>query len=760
LNEQTPSTPQHAMHPNDLVRPMQERDDDEINLRELFDLLWSGKILIAAVTLFVFVLGIAYALIATPVYQADGVIQVEQEKNSMSAALSDLTSLIGAAPAETQAEIAIIKSRLVLGEVAKNLRLAIVAEPNYFPVIGRAIARRRADLDQPAQAWLGLDRFAWGGERIVVTTFNVPDALLDSPFKLVATASGFDLLDQDGQKVLAGEVGEQASAATPYGLVSLFVQDLSARTGTEMMLTRVSPQKLFATLQEALQVSEQGKDSGIVNVVYESTDPVLVARTINEIQTVYLRQNVERKSEEAEQSIQFLNKQLPDVKAKVEEAQAKLNAFQLSRGSADVQMETELVLQQAVALDTQQLSLQQQRELALQRFTPSHPTVLALDEQIRSVADASNKLKSQVEKLPETQQEIFSLHRDLEVNTGLYTAMLNSLQELQVTKAGTVGNVRIIDSALQPREATKPKKALILAISLILGGGLGAGLLMFRRMMLRGVDRPEDVERALGLPTYASIPYSRRQQSLIAEVRRGSLQNGILASLDGADLAVEAFRSLRTSLSFALLESPNNIVMLTGPLPALGKSFVAINLGAVLALAGKRVVVVDADLRRGRLHSYTGHGSGPGVSDYVVKPDLTLDEVARETPVSGLYLVSRGATPPNPAEVLLHDRFAEMMRELSARFDHVIVDTAPVLPVADASIVGQLAGCTLIVLKAAEHPIRTIEETVRRLRQSGVAVKGVLFNQVGAKLGSYGYGYYGYAYGYGYSSYGYKSEKS
>ena len=732
-----------------------ERDEDEIDLRELLDVLRSGLGLILAIAAAVTAAGLLYALTEPPSYTAEGLVQVEKEKGSLSASLNELSSLIGAAPAETEAELALIKSRMVLGKVAETLKLPIVAEPDYFPVIGEAIARARADLAEPAPAVLGLQSFAWGGERITVSALELPDALLDVGLTLVAGADGaFTVLDEDGETMLTGRAGQAAEAQVPaYGAVRIFVQELRARPGTEFQVLRLSPQSLFASMGERLAVSEQGKESGIIQISYQDQRPARAAAVVNEIQNVYLLQNVERRSEEAEQSLEFLRAQLPQVKAKVDEAQAHLNSYQMQQGTADVQKETELVLDQAVQLETARLTLDQERQGALQRFTAQHPVVLALDEQLRGIETELSKLKGQVERLPEKQQEIFGLMRDLQVNSELYVALLNSMQELQVAKAGTVGDVRIVDPALVPREPSKPNKKLIVLASVMLGLFAGVAAVFLRRALLRGVDRPEDVERALGLATYASIPYSPQQKKLDERARRGAATGAaILASVDGADTAVEALRSLRTSLHFALLEARNNVIMLTSPIPGVGKSFVSVNLAALLAQAGKKAVVVDADLRRGLIHKPLGVAASPGVSDFVAG-DLSLDQVLRSTPVDGMNFVPKGATPPNPGEVLLHERFKQLVSELSARFDYVFIDTPPVLPVADAATVGQLCGSTLLVLKAAEHPMRSIEETYRRLRNAGVDVRGVIFNQVGHKAGSYGYGHYGYTYGYGGYSY-------
>jgi tyrosine-protein kinase Etk/Wzc len=411
----------------------------------------------------------------------------------------------------------------------------------------------------------------------------------------------------------------------------------------------------------------------------------------------------------------------------------------------DVTKETELVLQQSVDLETARLQLVQQRQQALQRFTPEHPAIKAIDSQIRGIEQEQADIKKRSTSLPETQQEVLSLMRDLEVNTQIYTTLLNSTQELQVTKAGTVGNVRIIDYPLVPDKRAKPKAVLVLAISFVLGVFLGVAYLFVRKVLFHGVDRPDEIEQAFGLATYAAIPFAAAQRRMAKGLRKGDTgRHHILAMVDPADVSIEALRSFRTSLQFALMEAPNNIVMITGPTPDLGKSFVSINLGAVLAASGKKVVIIDADLRRGHLHKYIGARAAPGLSDYIAG-NADISAVVRNTPVAGLGIVVNGTTPPNPAELLMNDRFGQLLKTLSKMHDLVIIDTPPILPVTDAGIVGRHAGSVFMILKEGEHPLRMIEESIRRLRQAGVILRGAIFNQVGARGGGYG-GYYGYSY--------------
>ena len=751
----------HAAPTGSSVAPVGSSDtDDEIDLRELVGVLLAGRLTLIASVLIAVVLALAYCFVATPIFDADALVQVELEENSLDSALGDMAEMLSSTTPVT-AEIEIVKSRMVVGKVVDQLTLDIRAEPKYFPLIGNALARRfKPNEDQPlADPFLGLEDFAWGGESIEIGSVQVPNDLLDRPLVLYYLGQErYELFDGDGERLLSGQVGTLSLGApsTSGEGVRMFVTDIVARPQTRFEVTKYRRLDIVNSLSGRLSVTEKGKDSGILLVQLEGADRQRITDTVNALVTVYQRQNVERKSAEAAQTLTFLETELPRLRKQLDASESALNQYRLEEGSADLTKETELVLQQVVELETTRVGLEQQREQALQRFTPQHPSVQAIDGQLAQIRGEQKALEDRIKQLPETQQALLRLKRDVDVNTTLYTALLNNSQELQLAKAGTVGNVRIIDYAEPASDPSKPKKSLILAVSIVLGGFIGMVLIFIRRALHSGVEDPMEVERMLGLPTYASIPFADEQMKIQRLVSKGRAQGQILAHIQPNNVAVEALRSLRTALHFALLEAENNIIMLTGPSPGLGKSFVSINLGAVLAGAGQRVMVLDADMRRGHLHEYVASGRAPGLSDYIAG-DASLADVTRDTVVENLKFISTGTTPPNPAELLLSESFSELLKKLSAEYDHVLVDTPPVLAVTDAAVIGRQAGCSLLVLKAGEHPMRMVEECVRRLQNSGVALKGTLFNQMGRQGGKYGYGY---GYGYGYAYYEYYSTKN
>jgi tyrosine-protein kinase Etk/Wzc len=733
-------------------------NDDDIDLGGLITTILDGKYIIAFVSLFFLLAGVAKALLDTPIYKADGMLQIEEKANTVNALESVAPLLESKMPALTEMEI--IKSRKVLGQAVKNLNLEIIAKPIYFPIIGEAFARRfqkQAVDSQVAAALFGKDQYAWGGEAIQVDTFSIPDTWIGKEFTLQAGTQGhFTLLD-NGQALLEGEVGKPIikPLSDGQGTLTLFVALLKARPNTLFTVIRRSLSSGINELTDSFSVVEKGKNTGILSFTMESASPTLAAQTLNEVANIYVKQNVEQKSKEAQSTLEFLDKQLPILKDQLEASTNALNEFRINKGSIDLDIETQSVLAGVVEIKTQITLLQQKRDELRGRFTESHPTIIAIDKQIARLQMQMNANDRKIEALPEIQQVILRLSRDVKVSTELYTTLLNSAQTLRVAKAGTVGNARVIDEAVLPTDPIKPKKPLIVGISLILGLVVGVAIVFVRKALHQGIEDPDQIEKHLNIPVYATISHSNGQVKLSEKLKKlGKNPNNevcILALENKEDLAIESLRSLRTTLHFAFLGAQNNIIMITGPSPGVGKSFVCINLATVLADAGKKILLIDGDLRNGFINRSLGVSREDGISELITQA-TTLDKAIHTITDANIDFIPTGVIPPNPSELLLHERFGTLLAELSKNYDHIIIDSPPILAVTDACIIGRLASATLMVVKAGQHPMRELEQSTKRLIQAGVHIKGVVFNDLPFSSSRYGYGYgYGkYVYRYHY----------
>lgn len=725
-----------------------DEGDAEISLGEILATLLEYKWLIVAVTFSTFLLGAAYLYIAIPIYKADALLQWDEKMvgGGGLAALKDISSMMGDNSA-TAAQVEILNSRMILGRVVDKLKLDIQAAPKYFPVIGKAIARRYdgSDLAEPI---MGLSKYAWGGEQIKVETLEVPQALIDEALTLVAEKGGtYQVFDKDKNKLLEGQVGQPAATRQ----IKLFVSQLRARNGTQFKLVKLQQQDGIDNLQGTggYTVKERGKQTGIIEVTLKHTDATLLPAILDEIINGYVRQNVEHHSAEAEKTLKFLDTQLPTLKSQMDNADAAFKAYRQSQGSADLAMETQGVLTSIVDLDKQTIMLQQQRDELRQQFTTEHPRIQSMDSQIARLKDKRAQLEGNVARLPATQQTALRLQRDLEVATKLYTDLLNSAQTLRISKAGTIGEARIIDAAQVDTKPVSPKGGLILAVSLILGMLLSVTVIWVIRSLRVMVEDPDKIEKQIGLPVYATIPHSKTEVTLAHDIKAGKRKGELLAIDHPEDDAVESLRSLRTTIHFALLDADKGSLLITGPSPGIGKSFISKNLGAVLAQSGKRVAIIDADLRKGHIHREFGLQREIGVSEFV-SGTASLSEIVKPTSVQGLSIITTGQRPPNPSELLMHAHFAELLGQLGDLFDILIVDAPPILAVSDAAIIGRHTGATLMVARAGMHPIREIEQAVKRLNQAGVQVKGFVFNDMDTVRQRYRYGYHGYVYSYSY----------
>lgn len=730
-------------------------DDDEIDLVEYWDILLDSRWLIAAVTALAIVIGGAYAFLARPVYESNLLIQVEDSGGSSKSFLSEASSLFDV-KTPAPAEIEIIRSRAVIGQAVDATLLYIDASPRYLPVVGNWLARRAKALSDPG--FLGFEGFVTGREKISVTAFNVPQPLEGSRFRLTARGAGqYAVSHPDLAENLTGNVGTPMVRSTPLGTVSLLVSALDGKPGAEFNLTRRSRLTAIEQLQSNLNLTEKGRQSGVIDAKLQNPDPRKLRLILNEIGAQYVRQNIERKAAEAQKMLGFLDLQMPQFKKQLEQAEEAYTQYRNKLGTVALDEEGKIILARTVELQTKRLEAQQKRLELVTRFTALHPAVKTLDEQIGVWNRELASLDARVHTMPAVQQDALRLERDVKVNNEAYQGLRNNALQLQLVREGKVGNVRLIDDATVAEVPVKPKRDLVLAIAAALGLAAGVTLALARNAFFRGIRNSQEIEAHTGLSVYSTIPLSAEQQQLARKATNKQPGLHLLAALFPNDIAVESLRSLRTALQFAMLEAPNNRVLVTGATSGVGKSFVSANFAAILASAGKRVLLVDADLRKGHLNYYFGAERERGLSE-VVAGSLKGSEAIRRDVLPNLDLLTTGVLPPNPAELMMSAAFALVLDDLSARYDLVIMDTPPVLVAADTLGMAAQAGTLLLVARADQTQMGELHESAKRLAHAGKTVSGVLFNAI--DLSRRHYGSYGYKYGgYKYRQYSYQSQK-
>ncbi|MCL1067031.1 polysaccharide biosynthesis tyrosine autokinase [Shewanella olleyana] len=706
------------------------QENDEIDLGKLLHILLSAKWTIACITFLFSVIGVAYALLATPIYKADALLQVEQKQSGMSALVGEMGDMFSSESSATT-EIEIIKSRMILGETVNKLNLDIVVEPNYFPVVGKGIARLTSNQHS-----------------IDIARFEIAISHEDTTFTLEVTdAEGqYNLIDEVGDTILSGKVDELSE----NGDFKLFVRSLSAHEGDEFTLSLQNKLRAIQDIKSNLGISERGKQSGILELSYTGERRSKIEAVLNDISQNYFLQNIARNSAEAEKSLAFLNEHLPGIKGELSVAEDTLNGFRQKNESIDLGLEAQSILKVMVELEAQMNELTFKETEISQRFTKEHPAYISLLDKRTTLEGERDRLNRQIQKLPKTQREVLRMTRDVEVNQQIYIQLLNKVQELNILKAGTVGNVRILDNAQSALLPIKPKKPLIVVLATMLGAMIAIAGVLIQAAFNRGVKSPDEIE-ALGLAVYATVPKSEVQnkRDLIfgksKKRSRTGLEENLLAYSNPEDLSIEALRGLRTSLHFAMMEAKNNIISISGPSPGIGKSFVSANLATIIAQSGQKVLVVDADMRKGYMQRHFGLVYENGLSEYL-SGKLALEQVIDKNVIENLDVLTRGIVPPNPAELLMHERFTEFMDWANKNYDFIVIDTPPVLAVTDASIIARQSGTTLMVVKYDQNAAKEIDVANSRFEQSGIKVAGTILNMVEQSGSSYNYGYYNYSY--------------
>lgn len=731
------------------LQPTAVAHADDVDLKTLLGTLAEHKWAILGGTLLFLAASVGYVLLAEPRYEATAAVQVESRPPPLLSGNTDDQALQLPAPgdAATATEIQLLTSRRVLGEAAAGLGLDVQVQPVRVPILGGLVARANERMHPGAlgKPWLGLSSFGWGGEQLHLGRLQVPHELLDRPLRLTALGGGrYALRDPDGAPLGEGRVGSDFVAKDG---VRLRVDTLVANRGTRFDLTRINPVTVANTLKRDIEVAEQGRSSGIIGLTYRNRDPLLAQQVLDRITRAYVSQNVARNSAEADKRLQLVNAKLPDVKKQLAEAQDALNRFQSRTGTLDVGVQNQSLLNQTLALDNNIQQLQVQLADVASKFTPAHPMYAALASQIARFRGEKAALQGRIQQLPDAQQGLYALTRDVDVTNRTYASLLDQQQLLSIARESEIGTARLIDAAdVDYDTPVWPKPIPVIAGGTALGALLMACLVLMRQSFKRGVEDPMDIE-LLGLPVYASIPYSEKSRQIAAMPGRGRRdgRDRLLALRAPGDLAMEALRALRTSLHFAKLEMRNNVLMIAAPSPGVGKTFVCANLAVTIAQAGQRVLLIDADMRRGTLHRALGVRADGGLSD-LISGRIPFEEALRKvSSAENLSFISRGIAPPNPSELLMHPRFAQLLQEASRMFDIVVIDTPPVLAVTDAAVIGHHAGASLMVVRWGMNQQREIQLAKQRLEQSGVQVRGAIFNAVQNRgAGQYAYSYYGY----------------
>ncbi|MGF6288634.1 tyrosine-protein kinase Etk/Wzc [Paraburkholderia youngii] len=749
-------------YPQNSLYPAVDTERRQLSASGMLTLMRDHIWEIVVTTVVVLTLAVAYLLITTPIYSADVIVRVDPpEPNALGLALQNQDLLPPPTPSSVT-EMAVMESRSVLQPVIDQFRFDISVKPHKLPVLGD-IAEKFATPGQPSAPWLGLKSYAWGGERVQIAALDVPRELEEEKLTLTALDNGgFELHGPSGELLASGTVGMPVK----QNGVSMLVKELAARPGTKFEVIRWNDLDAIKRFESLIKIGDKVKDSGLLQIQYRDKSPDKAAAVANALGQQYLASAVASRQSNDTQTLAFINGELPRLLADLRKAEEALKSFRSNSQSMQPTNEAQAYLQGGLDLDKQIATLQLQRTQMLERYTPQSRWVQNIDEQLAQLKEAKAKFSDHFNGMPASERESVDLIRAQKVAETVYLGMVQKAEQLQVRRASTTGGAHILDPAMRPHMPVMPQPVLVLGGGLVLGILSGVVLVFMRRHVMIGVTDPRYVERQMSVPVFGEILFSHQQVLLDRDATAGrkslppatgrahpplqkslheiqldtGIPNRILAARFPHDASVEALRSVRTAVTRDLAHARNNIVMVIGPTPSAGKSFVAANLAILHAEVGQRVVLIDADMRRGHLASLFNESNRGGLSE-VLAERLPLRNALRSTRIEGLTFLSCGARPENPAALLMKPRLKDVLERLSSQFDLVIIDTPPFLAVTDASIVANEAGASLLVLRSGMQSEEEIADTIRKVERAEGRIAGAVFNGIPLRRSTKNYGY-------------------
>ncbi|HBK4773423.1 TPA: polysaccharide biosynthesis tyrosine autokinase [Providencia rettgeri] len=679
---------------------------DEIDLLALFKVLKSNTIKIGFFTVIFAAIAIAYSLLATPIYQANATLQYDKlGQVSLLDQMSDVMPF-GNSNNQVDSEIEVIKSRMVLGKTVADLNLDTQAAPEGF-----------------------VSKLLGEVAPVHISLFQLPENLIGQPLTLTYLGDNNYSLNVDGQ-VLQGKVGE----VLKQGEINLLISSFAAETGEEFSLIKNARYSTIEDLRNTLTIAEVGKGTGIISLAIKGADQVENVNILNSVIQNYVDQNTERKKEVTNNTLVFLDGYLPTIKKKLDNYENQLNAFRKKNESIDLSLEAKAALDTALQVEEKLNELTFKEVEIQQLYTRNHPAYQSLLDKRQQLLREKEKISKNIQKLPNTQQEIVRLTRDVEAEQAIYAQLVAKQQELSVLNSGITADVRIIDSAESQPNAVAPKKSLIVALATILGFIVGCAYVIAREFFNNKIKNTEDID-ALGVNVYATIPFSAHEKKRIEAGNKSPL-----AIENPADTAVEAIRSLRTSVYFSVMNQGNNLVMVTSASPGVGKSFVTSNMAVVLANAGKKVLLIDTDLRKGRLHKAFGLNNKAGLSDYLSQQSLESPTIHANV-IENLDVICRGKNVTHSSELLMGERFKQLLDKVKNQYDIVVIDTAPILAITDSAIIGKYVGTSLLIAFYGVNTVKDVDLSLKRFKQNDIEITGVILNGIDARSDDYSYHY-------------------
>lgn len=687
----------------------QPNSDDQIDLKELFfSLIEQWKIIVLCIVLSL-VCALLYLQNTNKQYQTDALIQIKSTKgNSLAglssemAAMASLAGISGAGggSANTQAEIELLKSRTILGQAIQNLHLdlQIQAQQGFF---SNLLSTENYLNTYSTQGILLTTKT----QSIYFSKFEVPKAYENKPLNLVLKQGQYKIYDKKTEQLLVQGLLNQVFNKNGWKIHIIGPTQLQQ----EFLVQKNSLPAAMSNILKNFSAQEKGKGTGIVELTYQGENKTNIPEILNTVLNIYKQQDIARSATDKDQQVKFLEKQLPELKTDLNASENQFNQFREKYGTIDVKEESELYLKQTMLLETSRIELQQKQAELSAQYTNEHPAMTAINAQLDTINKKINELNSKIKQLPEIQRQYLQYYRDVEIKTQLYTSLLGTYQSLNVAKAGELGKVSIVDYAVEPVNPIKPRKLIILVLSIFVGGFIGVLIALLRSMSKTGVKHREDIEQATGLKTYAELVQNRQS----------------------ADSSLQSLATLIPTLRYQLQQKQHNVTLLSSIVPDQNQTAIAQQLAIFMSQTGQKVLLVDSDLKHGQLAQSLNVTTPAGLSEYLCGK-AESNQVIHNTTYANLSIITCGINNHETSLAMYPTKLAQLLQQAKEQYDYVILSAAPILANSDSLNLAQHSGFNLALVQYAKTQLKEIELAKSQFENAGHTINGIIFDQIPA----------------------------
>lgn len=513
-----------------------------------------------------------------------------------------------------------------------------------------------------------------------------------------------------------------------------------------------------------LVAAETITDTNIIRIIVNHDNPQMTADIANKVADVYIAENLKEKTKESRAVREFIERQLEELNLKLKNSEEALSKFRAAEAPSGI----------VLSLENRLAGLETERQNLLQKYTLRHPNIVSIDEQI-------GQIKEQLKALPEKELDYSRLVRDVEINAAIYRQLKEKLEAARISEAEKTGDASPVDRAVVPIYPVSPNKPLNYLLGAVIGLMLGLAATFVVEQLDTSIGTIEDVENYMKLPALGVIPYIRTKkdekrkrfpfrlfpEKLKGEERILRLKRQLLVNYPSSAPIFEAYRILRTGIQTEVFKEKiqGKVLMVTSSGPEEGKSITAANLAITMAQGNLRTLLIDADMRRSTLHKIFGLKSRePGLSDIlrgVARPEeairtftdilmgeLGFDETLKVPGLDALNILTSGSLATQPAELLSSGEMTALLNNLREKFDLILIDSPPVLAVADATILASKVDGIILVYLVGKTARSILGRTKTQLNESGGQVKGIILNNISPEIEMrYGYAYQNKYYG-------------